>query len=168
MTLVFVGPKCDDFEIVPYSDEILVYGWEGSDFVALQENRLMEPRPTVDDIIRQELEIAKNQVTRTGVDFPIEQIAWTQQTLDLETTLSDKSQDLASEVAAVLAIELALSFQHSSAATNMLWEVVSRCLRMQGLFLSAPKPEAREAVWDEHPGLLDRRYSRPANIRVTN
>ena len=160
---VFVGPDVDCPEVIPYSDELMIYGWEGSDVIAVQNGRLVARQPTVDEIVRQEMEIAKERVKRTDKKLPDDQIAWVQQTLDAESELTQDAQELACELAAVLAIELAPSFMRSNAATELLWNVVSRLIGTRGLLLGAPDPETKEAaVWGEHPGVLAEAIRRQA------
>jgi hypothetical protein len=155
--IVLVGPKRGLPEILPRSDEVLVYGWEGAEVFAFQNGRPAGRQPTVDEIVRQELDIAKEHVQRTNEPLPVEEIEMAQAKLDMDPGMTRVSQDVAYGTAAFLMSNLASIVVRSDAATNVLWEIASRLIGTKGLALAAPGSKRQAAaVWRASPSLLEK------------
>lgn len=156
LDVVFIGSRNGMPEVVPYSDRSLtIYGWEGSEAFALKDGRLIGNRPAIDEIVRQELDLAKKKLQRTDRDLPWDEIAWIQKSLDVSPELHTGSQELARELAAILIVELAPCLVRSKSATELLWQIADRIVGLRGLVLASAEFESKEtAVWSEHPRSL--------------
>jgi len=155
LEIVFFGPTTGSPEISPRADEISIYGWEGSAAIAIKNGQLAARQPSLDEIVRQEFEIAGGQVERTEMPLPANEIALTQRMLDADHKLNTESQELVCELAGHVTCDLAPTVKKSSVATEMLWQIASRLVGTKGLVLAAPDPRIKEnAIWNDAPGPL--------------
>jgi hypothetical protein len=155
LDVFFAGPKSGLPEVLPRIGEVSVYGWEGAAAVAFKDGSLAIRQPTVDEVVRQEFEIAKEHVARTNEPLPVDEIAMVQRSLDAEPGVGRAAQASACELVAILTWELASSLIRSRPATHVLWEIADRLLNTRGMVLAAPKPSALEAaLWSETPNLI--------------
>jgi hypothetical protein len=155
LDIVFFGPTTGSPEISPSANEISIYGWEGSMAIALKNGTLAARQPTVEEIVRQEFEIAGGQIERTEIPLPEQELALMQRMLDADYKLTCESQELVCELAGHATCELASTVKKSSAATEMLWQIAGRLVGTKGLVLAASDLRIREnAIWNDAPGPL--------------
>ena len=136
--IVFVGPENGQTEILPYPDELAIYGWDGSEVVVLKDGRLAMLQPTVNEIVRQELQISERVVRRTETRWPAEEIEMVDQKLQFDSDLSLESQEFACRLASQLVCELSTTLVRSDAAASLLWQIADRVVGKQGIVLAAP------------------------------
>lgn len=152
LQLAFVGPVTGLPEVIPKSEEIIVFGWEGSEVVALKDGRLAVQQPSVSEIVRQEFQIAEEQVRRSEIRWPAEEIAIINQKLDFDSDLSVESQEFACELAGHLVCELSTTLERSDAAASLLWQIADRVVGKKGIVLAATnRNRLKTAAWRNRP-----------------
>jgi hypothetical protein len=163
LEIIFVGPDTDHPTILSNGEELAIYGWNGSEAVVLRDGHLASPQPTVDEIVRQELEIVKDQI-RFTIDQPFgPSMEDVQRTFDTERPLARESWNSASKVTAFFVSELASTIEQSDAAISFLWQIISRLVRTRGYILAAPDShELASALWSNEPGDLVKLIRRSA------
>jgi len=153
--IVFVGPRLGKPEIWPYPGRVSIYGWDGSEFVALKEGRLAIPSPSVKDIVRQEFQIAERRIRRNVTNWPVEDIEIVDQKLDLFSDTSLESQRFVCELASQLVCELTPTVEASDDAATLFWQIANRVVGRGGLLLAAPGQQQRRriesALWEDRP-----------------
>lgn len=150
--IVFAGPNNGQPELLPFSGELVIYGWDGSEFIAFREGGLATPPPTVVEIIRQEFLIAKQRLrAQNGI---AQEITMVQQWLDADPRLLKKSQRSACESAGYLSCVLATQLDRTDNAATLLWQIADRIVRMKGVLLAATNKVDKETFfWSEKPDL---------------
>ena len=151
LIIAFCGPSGGAPEIVRQDDGIVVYGWAGSGFIALQDSRVAGTPPSVEEIVIQELEIAGNQVEPTRSEWPVDDLQTAQYMLDHCAGLNAESQSIACGVPARLAVSLAEYIVESDSSHALIWEIVRRVVGTQGLFLAELEPERQPELWTSGP-----------------
>jgi hypothetical protein len=109
----FVGPETGQPEVLPYPGELAIYGWDGSEVVVLKDGRLAMRQPTVNEIVRQELEIAERCVRRTETRWPTEGIEIVGQKFQFYSEMSFESQEFACHLTSQLVCELSATLERS-------------------------------------------------------
>lgn len=151
LELVFVGPDTGSPEVLPRRDEVSVYGWAGSEFLAFKNGRLAGRQPTVKEIVLQELDIAKERVGIASDSF-VADIAMLQQFLDAEPDLNATSQQSFCKYLSHFIDSLSPALEGQEAATEVLRQIASRLLRTKAIILAPPDPNAKEpATWKSDP-----------------
>lgn len=146
--VVFIGPEDGAAEELPYPGELVIYGWNGSEVFVLQDGRLVGRSATIEEIIRQEFEIAKDRVRLNANRLPFEEFEYVQFKLGFSPELSRQSQILACEVAAHLACELARSVERSDDAARLIWQISDRIVATRGVALAYPSLRSLStALW---------------------
>jgi hypothetical protein len=151
LDVAFVGPSGGFPEVMPRPDGLSVYGWVGSEFIALQNSRVAGRQPTVDEIVRQELDIAKESVERSAAPLPVDDIANAQILFDQDPEVNPRSQSAACDAAARLAIGLAGCFVRSEASRLLIWEIARQLVRTRGLFLADLEQGRESELWTRGP-----------------
>ncbi len=156
LEIVIVGPDTGLPVVLPRHSEVSVYGWAGSEGFAFQNDRLLGRQPTVEEIVAQEFEIHKDAVERTPTQFDPVDIEHCQTKLNSERRFDGESQDLACDIAGILAISLARSLVESDAAAGLLWQIVDRVMGTRGLVLAIPDaPSQGRVFWRDDPAAMD-------------
>ena len=151
LDVAFWGPIGGIPEIMPHRGGVVVYGWVGSEFIALQNSRVAGAASTVEEIIRQELEIAKAEIQRTAEPWPSGDLANAQLLLDQDPEVNSTSQKTACEVAAIVARSLAECLATSDTSRSLIWEIARRLVRTRGLFLADLENEKAQEFWTAGP-----------------
>lgn len=133
--VVFCGPNSGILECLPDRHGLVLYGWVGSDFIALQNSRVAGRQPTVEEIVRQELEISRDKIEMTATPLRVDDIAQAQVFFDQDPEVNQTSQNNACDGAAILILSLAECFVTSEASQRLIWEIARRLVRTRGLFL---------------------------------
>ncbi|HEX4412640.1 MAG TPA: hypothetical protein VH107_03360 [Lacipirellulaceae bacterium] len=104
--------------------------------------------------MRQEFEIAKEQVARTDTPVPGEEVVFVQNSLDSILPFNTDSISDVSKMISYFICELAALFQPTDAAGKMTWRIAQRMIGTKGFFLAAPNlKKIKLALWSETPTL---------------
>jgi hypothetical protein len=158
LEIVFVGPDTDHPAVLPQGDEIAVYGWKESDAIVLKNGEIASPRPTVEEIVKQELNAAKqNEQLAIKVALPVEDIEWIQRSLDELPESGQESQLATCELAAFLAHRLAESLEQSMPTAELIWSIIGRFVKARGIILEDEElDKVASAAWSDGPNRLKR------------
>jgi hypothetical protein len=139
LDVVFAGPAGGRPEVLPYVDELAIYGWEGSEVYAFRGNRLALRQPTVDEIIEQELQITALR-GRFHLERSAGEIADAQAFLDSSPEFGRAAQRAACKRVGHLIHDIALDAGRSPAEIALIWQIAGRILSTKGLALAAAPP----------------------------
>jgi hypothetical protein len=153
--VILVGPKDGVPELLPKVDSISIYGWEGAEAVAVKSGQQLTPQASVEEIVRQEIEIAKEQAARTDTAVPAHEIILAQNSLDSILPFDADSISDVSKIIGYFICELAGSFQPTEAMTDAMWRIAQRIVGTKGFFLAVPNlKKIKSALWSATPTLM--------------
>ena len=156
LDIVFIGPKNGSPEIVPRLGEVSVYGWDGSEAIAVCDGHLALRQPSVDEIVQQELELGKLKIGFTDRGLPRDDIVMTQDFLDSIPELQPSSApELFKATAYLISESLAPALQKSAGAADALWKIANRTIATKGFLLVALRRRALESFfWKGSPAAV--------------
>lgn len=121
----------------------------------VKNGQILVPQSTIDEIVRQEFQIAKDKVLRTDAAVHADEIILVQTSMDSILPFRIDSVSDVSKMLGYFICELAGLCQPTDAATEMLWRVVQRIVATKGLFLAVPSWKmVKTAIWSESPNFL--------------
>lgn len=154
LNVAFFGPRGGILEFSPpLPNGFVVHGWEGSEFIAIENSRVLGHLPHVEEIVRQEMELASEKVERTAAPLPVADIAAAQRLLDQDAEVNPNSQKDACEAAASTGLSLIECFVTSESSRALIWEIVRQIVRTRGLFLADLDQQQWQDIWNN--GQLD-------------
>ena len=150
---VFIGPSAGMPEVLPATDGFAVYGWHGSQGMALQNGKLLGGKPKVARILQRALSGAAIQANPLQLDSLGKEIELIQATMDAGgDELSRDSQKDACKMAAYLADELGSHLPRDESNAAAIWDVAQRLVALRGVFLAQVGPApVSSALWGSVP-----------------
>jgi len=155
MEIVFVGPRDGLPEFLPRPGALSIYAWEGAEAFAIQDGQFMTSQPSLDEIVRQELEIAQDQAVRLDAVLPTSEILFAQHSLDsIPPFQSEFAEDIC-KISAHFIHCLTEVFEPSSNTTALMWRIAQRMIGTKGFLLATANPKnTNAAIWSDMPSLL--------------
>ncbi len=136
--IVFVGPDTGVPGIAVKQEELSIYPWGNAEVVVFKNGRIAGDRPTVQEIIRQEYEIAGERLPQSFEENVFADVAAFQEWLDM-ADLNSLNQLTARNIISELIDRVVANLEMTDQTAKLLWQIAARTLRTQGVILITPR-----------------------------